>query len=33
MDKKTYVHVPGYDKRVPFGQMMHFAYPVEGRGW
>ncbi|XP_024545487.1 valine--tRNA ligase, mitochondrial 1, partial [Selaginella moellendorffii] len=26
----TSLSVPGYDKKVPFGWMFHFAYPVEG---
>lgn len=29
---KTYLQVPGYDKKVPFGVMTYFAYPLENGG-
>lgn len=37
MDKKelsgrTLQAVPGYDEKVEFGVLVHFAYPVEGTG-
>ena len=32
LDGKTYVKVPGYESKVRFGVMSHFAYPVDGSG-
>ena len=26
------ISVPGYDKKVPFGELTYFAYPVENSG-
>ena len=28
IEKKTYVPIPGYEKKVPFGVMTSFAYPL-----
>ena len=32
VERKTYLSVPGYKKKVPFGQLVSFAYPVEDSG-
>ena len=29
---RTYIEVPGYDSKIPFGVMSSFAYPVDGSG-
>ena len=29
---RTMLRVPGYDKKVEFGVLVSFAYPVEGSG-
>jgi len=29
---QTYIEVPGYDSKVRFGVMSHFAYPLDGSG-
>jgi len=29
---RTYMEVPGYDSKIPFGVMSSFAYPVDGSG-
>jgi len=32
LNSRTYIEVPGYDTKIPFGVMSSFAYPVEGSG-
>lgn len=29
---RTLLSVPGYDKKVEFGVLIHFAYPIEDSG-
>lgn len=30
---RTTMAVPGYEKKIEFGVLVSFAYPVDGLGW
>lgn len=32
LEGRTLLSVPGYDKKIEFGQLVSFAYPVESSG-